>query len=244
LVLLRTRPNDPAERTRPPVARRGAAGSMSKSDAISALMNSATTVFSKSGYEGASLRDIAQNAGLPLSTINAYFGTKADLFVAVMQSIWREVEAERRALLDARLLAKGGSPVDLRDIVTALTKPLVNRARSSDPIVRRAPQLLRQWMNVPDEVREAMRRRSFSNPSLRIWIESVAIASPDLSNAQAVWGFSFIVGALYSYEMMDNRYDEILDLGRDDPDTIAEYLINFAVAGMQGIGGRGLDERP
>ncbi|MET0310183.1 MAG: TetR family transcriptional regulator [Sphingomonas sp.] len=221
---------------------------MAKSDAIAALMDSATTVFSRSGYEGASLRDIAADAGLPLSTINAYFGTKADLFVAVMQGIWREIEAERRALLAERVAAKGGGPADLRDIVTALTKPLVNRARSTDPLVRRAPRLLRQWMNVPAEVREAMRRRSFSNPSLRIWIASVMDASPGLSNAQAVWGFSFIVGALYSYEMMDNRYDDIVDLGRDDPDTVAEYLVNFAVAGMQGIAGPGtdakMDERP
>jgi AcrR family transcriptional regulator len=217
---------------------------MAKSDAIGALMDSATTVFSRSGYEGASLRDIAADAKLPLSTINAYFGTKADLFVAVMQGIWREIEGERRALLAERMAAKRGAPADLRDIVTALTKPLVNRARSTDPVVRRAPRLLRQWMNVPAEVREAMRRQSFSNPSLRLWIESVMNASPGLSKTQAVWGFSFIVGALYSYEMMDNRYDDILDLGSDDPDTIAEYLVNFAVAGMEGIVGPGMDERP
>lgn len=209
---------------------------MVKSDAIAALMNSATTVFSQSGYEGASLRDIATDAGLPLSTINAYFGNKADLFLAVMQGIWRETEAERRALLSERLAAKDGAPADLRDIVTALTKPMVNRARSTDPVVRRAPRMLRQWIYAPAEVRESMRRRSFSNPSLRIWIDSVMKACPGLTSSQAVWGFSFIVGALYSYEIMDNRYDDILDLGRDDPDTIAEYLIDFAVAGMQGIG--------
>ncbi|MDE1147128.1 MAG: TetR family transcriptional regulator [Azospirillaceae bacterium] len=221
---------------------------MAKSDAIAALMDSATTVFARSGYEGASLRDIAADANLPLSTINAYFGGKADLFVAVMQSIWREIEAERRALLAERQAARGGAAADLRDIVTALTKPLVNRARSADPLMRRAPRLLRQWVNAPAEVREAMRRQSFSNPSLRIWIDSVRAASPGLTPAQAVWGFSFIVGALYSYELMDSRYDDIVDLGHDDPETIAQYLVNFAVAGMRGIGGgvpeASLDNRP
>ncbi|MBO9711761.1 TetR/AcrR family transcriptional regulator [Sphingomonas sp.] len=218
---------------------------MAKADAITALMDSATTVFSHHGYEGASLRDIAAGAGLPLSTINAYFGTKADLFVAVMQGIWREIEAERRAMLAERLAMRGVLVPDLRDLVTALTKPLVARARSSDPATRRAPRLMRQWFTAPFEVREAMRRQNFSNASLRTWIESVRAASPGLSTAQAVWGFSFIVGALYSYEMMDNRYDEILDPGTDDPDTVAEYLVNFAVAGMQGIGGApGLDKRP
>ena len=217
---------------------------MSKADTIAALIDSATKVFSESGYEGASLRDIAADAGLPLSTINAYFGTKADLFVAVMHEIWREIEAERRALLAERLAAKGGGPADLRDIVTALTRPLVARARSPDPAIQRMPRMLRQWVNASPEARAGLRQRGFGNTSLRIWIDSFMQACPGLSRAQAVWGFSFIVGALYSWEMMDNRYDDFLDPGRDDPDTIAEYLVSFAVGGMRGIAGETLDERP
>jgi hypothetical protein len=50
-----------------------------------------------------------------------------------------------------------------------------------------------------------------------------------------VWGFSFIVGALYSWELMDNRYDAIIAMPSEDPEVIAERLIDFAVSGMQGL---------
>jgi hypothetical protein len=63
----------------------------------------------------------------------------------------------------------------------------------------------------------------------------VGEACPTLSNPEVVWGFSFIVGALYSWELMDNRYDEIIAMPSEDPEVIAERLIDFAVSGMQGL---------
>ena len=53
---------------------------MSKVEAIDALMNCAIKAFSEWGFEGASLRQIAAQAGVPLSTINVYFGSKRDLY--------------------------------------------------------------------------------------------------------------------------------------------------------------------
>ena len=47
---------------------------MSKAQTIAALIESAIDAFSRYGFEGASLRDIAANAGVPLGTIHMYFG--------------------------------------------------------------------------------------------------------------------------------------------------------------------------
>lgn len=205
-----------------------------KSETISALIDSATTVFSETGYEGASLRDIAAGAGTPLSTINMYFGTKSDLFIAVMAHLWREIEADRAGILAERTAANGGH-ADLRDIVTALVRPVVQRARSKTIADRRVPRLLRQWVGAPPDVRAEMRRRNNSQDSLARWIEHVRIVCPTLSLSEVVWGFSFIVGALYSWELMDYRYDEIIAMGDEDPEDIVERLVGFAVSGMQGL---------
>ena len=207
---------------------------MSKAETINALMDSATTVFSDTGYEGASLRDIAAGAGAPLSSINMYFGAKSDLFVAVMGQLWREIEADRAALLN-RLVAARGGRVELRDIILALAKPVVDRARSATAADRRAPRLLRQWVGAPLEVRAEMRARNHSQDSLSRWIERMAQACPTLSKAEVVWGYSFVVGAIYSWELMDNRYDEIVAMPDTDPADIVEYLVDFAMAGMQGL---------
>jgi len=207
---------------------------MSKAETISALIDSATTVFSETGYEGASLRDIAAGAGAPLSTINMYFGAKADLYIAVMAQLWREIEQDRARILAARTAARGGPP-DLRDLITALVRPVVERARSPTTADRRVPRLLRQWVGTPPDVQAALRKRNNSEDALGRWIASVRRACPTLSISEVVWGFSFVVGALYSWELMDNRYDEIIEMQDDDPEEIVEQLVEFAVSGMQGL---------
>jgi AcrR family transcriptional regulator len=205
-----------------------------KAETISALIDSATTVFSETGYEGASLRDIAAGAGTPLSTINMYFGNKADLFIAVMAQLWREIELDRARILADRAAANGGQ-ADLRDVVTALVRPVVERARSATIADRRVPRLLRQWVGAPPDVRSDMRRRNNSQESLGRWIAHVRTVCPTLSKSEVVWGFSFIVGALYSWELMDNRYDEIIAMEHDGPEVIVDRLVEFAVCGMQGL---------
>ena len=217
---------------------------MSKADTITALMDSATTVFSETGYEGASLRDIAAGARTPLSTINMYFGTKADLFIAVMAHLWREIEEDRARNLAERIAARGGPPPDLRDIIFALVKPVVYRARSDTASDRRLPRLLRQWVGAPPDVKAELRSRNNSQASLGRWIDSLTLACPTLTKSEVVWGFSFVVGSLYSWELMDNRYDEIVDVEDAAPEDIVEYLVDFAVSGMQGLIDRAALKRP
>jgi AcrR family transcriptional regulator len=65
---------------------------MSKAETIDALMESAIHCFSQHGYEGAALRDIAAEAGVPLSTIHMYFGSKAELYTAIERKAWIECE--------------------------------------------------------------------------------------------------------------------------------------------------------
>lgn len=52
----------------------------------SALVAAARTEFAKSGYDLASVRDIAAAAGLQASLINRYFGSKEALFRAVLST--------------------------------------------------------------------------------------------------------------------------------------------------------------
>lgn len=207
---------------------------MSKADTIAALIDGATDIFAEIGYDGASLRDVAARAGAPLSTINMYFGAKADLYIAVMGKIWREVEEDRRRVLCQRTAAKNGV-ADLRDIFTALIEPLVLRARSPIAADRRVPRLMRHWVGAPLEVREEMWRRSRSAENLKQWIRRVHDICPTLTPSQVTWGFSFAVGSLYSWELMDRRYDQIIDMADIPAQEIVEYLVEFTVRGMEGM---------
>jgi AcrR family transcriptional regulator len=208
---------------------------MSKAETIAALRDSATQVFSEVGYYGASLREIAAMAGVPLSTIHMYFGSKGALFAEVVGEVWREIEQERVQILAARKQAD--RPSSLRDVVYALAYPIVSRARSPLPEQRRTPKLLRHWVAAPPEVNVALRENYGTEQALGRWIDMLAAAWGPLSNVDAIWGFSYIVGAVYSWEMVYQRYDSIVAFTDDrSADEITRQLVDFAVAGLQGMG--------
>ena len=105
---------------------------MSKSASIDALMESAIRHFALYGFEGSSLRDIAQEAGAPLSTIDRYFGSKASLFRSVLQKVWSEVERDREHLLKKAMSGRGRRSPDLTDLIDVLARPIVRRALSQE----------------------------------------------------------------------------------------------------------------
>jgi len=78
-----------------------------------ALLDAAAEVFAKRGFAGASLDDIADAAGYTRGAIAFNFGSKEDLFLAV-------VERHNDALTDAytKLLAAGGRDTPLKDIAS------------------------------------------------------------------------------------------------------------------------------
>jgi AcrR family transcriptional regulator len=72
---LKRRPNSPSPATRPRLPR-------SRWDSI---VKAATIEFREKGYEGASIRDIADHVGLLKGSLYNYISGKADLFLAVVK---------------------------------------------------------------------------------------------------------------------------------------------------------------
>ena len=67
-----------------------------KAESLLRLEQSALALFAAKGYDGTSLRDIAEHAGVPLSLIDRYFGHKSSLFQEIHTRIWRAINQERR----------------------------------------------------------------------------------------------------------------------------------------------------
>jgi AcrR family transcriptional regulator len=60
-----------------------------------AILDAARTAFTGTGYDGATVRGIAREAGVDPALVHHYFGTKEHLFVAAMQ-----LPIDPRAILD------------------------------------------------------------------------------------------------------------------------------------------------
>lgn len=87
-----------------------------------ALLQAAMQVFSESGYQGATMDEIARRAGVAKGTSYLHFSDKADLFYAVFESWMAEMmAATEQALVQAetaseRLMAMALSAVDVMEV--------------------------------------------------------------------------------------------------------------------------------
>jgi len=208
---------------------------VSKVETIDALLESAIRCFSQYGYDGASLRDIAAGAGVPLSTIDMYFGSKADLYVAVNQKVWSEIDQERRQLLQAALTKQPSGP-QLSDIVYALALPVVARALSHSKHDAARVMILRRPVGGRLNADVGAALEDAADRSIVRWIDSIAHSCPTLSRQDVVWAYSFIIAAIYSWQLIDHRYDRLLGqhIERTAEDVVAD-IVAFGCAGVQAM---------
>jgi AcrR family transcriptional regulator len=77
-----------------------------RSDIQPRIVNAARACFLSRGVDGASLREIARDAGTNIGMVVYYFATKDDLFLAVVEEVYAEVVADLEAILGANRPAR------------------------------------------------------------------------------------------------------------------------------------------
>lgn len=217
---------------------------MTKAEAIDAIMDAAIAVFAQWGFEGASLRAIASAAHVPLSTIDNYFGSKKRLYRSLMRMVWAEVARDRRIALEAQKEKADPHPPSLEQVIEALAQPIIARAMSDDPAIRDRLYFLQQRyrehraLNDPDDV-DAV------DEQVRPLIDAFVASSPGLAFDDAVWAFSYCVGVMYSMQLMDRRYDALLD-GAPLPseEQVLADVVAFCHAGVEAMLALRTDRRP
>jgi TetR/AcrR family transcriptional regulator, regulator of cefoperazone and chloramphenicol sensitivity len=102
-----------------------AAGSGLGRQARDRIMAAATIAFAERGFNGVTIRDLAQRAGVNLAAVNYHFRSKEDLYAAVIETALAQWTSETIAASD---LAAGASLATVvRMIVSALIAPVIER---------------------------------------------------------------------------------------------------------------------
>lgn len=208
---------------------------MEKAQAIDSILEAAIKVFAAWGFEGASLRVIAAEAGVSLSAINAYYGSKKQLFIAAELVVWDEIAADRDASLKQALERNPGRPAALRDVLEAMVLPIVRRARSNSESVRNRLYFIRGRIREHATIGGAKILLTVNRSVVR-WIDILGDACPTLSRPDVIWLFSYCLGVIYSMQVMDGRYDSLL--GKDaerSAEDITRDIVEFCTAGAQAI---------
>src|ERR1700704_4644337 len=93
------------------------------------ILDAAESLFIEHGFEATSLRSITAAAGVNLAAVNYHFGSKEELFQAVLTQRLDPMNQERLDLLTALERAAAPRPVPCEQILSAMFVPALKLAR-------------------------------------------------------------------------------------------------------------------
>lgn len=215
-----TRPPAP-----PPALRRRAE---SRPDRRMAILLAAEKLFARHGYHAVSIRQIAEEAGVPLALVGYYFGQKHELFHALFEH-WSHTIDERLDALRATEDAPPG-PESLTRIVEAFTGPVI-RLRASPDGEHYALLVARELYHATPETDRVL--RAYFDPMAHAFIDALQRQFPHASRGEVAWAYQFALGALL-HHLSDVRVERLSrgECRVGDADG-SRRLVAFIVGGMR-----------
>ena len=218
-----------AATVRPPAGRaRAAASDDARPDRRQAILLAAEKLFAQHGYHVVTIRQIADEAGVPLALVGYYFGPKHELFHAIFEHWSHSIEARLAGLRAVR-----NDPADPRTlpcIIEAFVAPVL-ALRASAEGEYYALLVARELFHATEEADRVL--RAFFDPLAMAYIDALQIALPHATRGQVAWGYQFALGAL-THHLSDVRVERLSrhENHRGDP-LAAPLLVSFIVGGLR-----------
>lgn len=197
------------------------------------LLDSAERHFSEHGFAGASLREITNDAEANLAAVSYHFGSKEELFVAVIERVMAPINRERLELLDAAEERAAGRPLELEELIAILVGPVL-RSHAAEGGAGCSLRLFArgQFEDASMWKRIAEGPLKVIKPRLEA---ALARSLPHLSAQEIAYRMHFMMGAVKS-AAGDQHALRAMSRGLCDPDDIEgtlAQLVAFLAAGMR-----------
>jgi AcrR family transcriptional regulator len=202
-----------------------------KANSRDAILDAAERLFANSGFDGTSMRSIAEAAGVAQALLHYHFGTKERLFAEMFTRRSEAINAARIERLDS-LFARG-QPT-LEEVLDTLLRPLIELGHDdsrggsffSRLVVSVASDRDQRSCELIADNYDAIARR-FINALIRVL--------PGLKGTDAVRGYLFVIGVGMTIMAPTGRLNRLSGDRCDDADTDAmvDHAVPFAAAGLR-----------
>ena len=216
-----------ARRGRPPKDKQGAA-------TRELILDAAEDLFSKHGFYGVTIREVAREAGVDTALIHYYFAAKRGLFDAVFlrrADIWNDDR------IDAinRYAAEQGDAMTLEGLLETFLRPPFEWSRKGGPGWKHYAVLVAQTNSNTAFGGEMMAR--YFDPAIHRLIELVKQVLPGARDEDLYWAWHNLSGALTLTLGETGRIDRLSGgLCRSgDLETACDYMVRFASAGFRAV---------
>ena len=214
-----------------PAAARIQKGGENRFDAI---LDAAEVEFAESGYDGASLRVIAQRANVAQALIHYHFKNKAQLFEAMVARRAEYINGTRADLL-AALFEKQQEPT-LETVVDSLFRPTIEVGREDETDMGAYARILASVANSADARDQALAEKYYDPIAIK-YIDALQRVVPGLSRPDAVWAYLFAIGVGVTMMAKTGRPGRLSEGACDDQDADAmmSRIVPFVCGGIRAL---------
>jgi len=191
------------------------------------ILDAAERVFAAKGFDGATIRDIAAEAGEPVGSVHHHGLGKELLFHQTVARRAEELSQARHAALEA---ARAAGPLTLEAVVGAFMRPFFALAEGDDRWHDYAR--LVAWVSADTRWREIA--AECFDPTAEVFVAEIIRLTPGRGRQEVAEGFVFAVSAMLALLTSQGR---IGALGGDAPGAKAapaqvDHLVAFCAAGL------------
>ena len=225
-----------------PKRKRATVGRPRKSDgsvvAADRILDAAEDLFSKRGFDGVTMREVAELANVDAALAHYYFATKQGLFDAVLERRAELVFSERMEAFDT-YEAECGDKVTVEGAVAAFVIPLLERARNGDDGWKNYFRLIALVNNDASHVAQSI--MTYFDPLVHRLIAVVKRALPEAGEEELFWCFHFLTGSLTLALSRTGRLDRVSGwrCRSDDLASIEPRMVEYCAAGFRSLCSRG-----
>jgi AcrR family transcriptional regulator len=198
------------------------------------ILNAAERMFGTHGYDGASMRTIAEEAGVAQALLHYHYSTKDNLYAAVFERRSSAITAHRGAQLDA-LFASDRTPL-IEDVLTILFTPLsdIFHGEDADNLALYVQMVVS--ISLGADERSVRLREEYYDPIAERIIDALHAVIPGISRQDAVWAYLFSIGARQQAHALNGRAAK-LGAPQRAGNAIGHYsqLVRFASAGIRSL---------
>jgi len=187
------------------------------------ILDAAETLFAREGFAGATIRDIARAADVPVGLVHHHGGGKEALFREVVGRRAEELSTLRLAALDA---ARARGPLTLAALFDCFFRPYLDKAAGGDP----------QWLAyarlvaiVSADPAWADISRDLFDPTAHRFITEIGALYPDAPPARVAEAFIYSVAAMLA--LLTSQWRVAALAGDPGAGPSLDGLIAFCAAG-------------
>ena len=204
-------------------------------DTKSRILDVAETLFMEHGFEATSLRQLTSSAGVNLAAVNYHFGTKEELFQAVLTRRLDPMNQERIELLARLERDAGGRPIPVERILAGMLVPALRLARDEKRGGKNFLRLVGRAYADPAPFIRHFLSAQYAEMISR-YKEAFHASLPHLSRQELTWRLHFVMGAL-SYTLAGTDalklFSHVAPVEKEDDELLIQRLAPFLVAGLK-----------